>query len=649
MIFAIKKQIKKHFSLGISRLFGIDFTPESVSVEFPQTREMGDISVTSAFDLAKILRKAPRIIACEIAEGIPLPDFCEKMEVAGAGYINLYFDRKEIFRSILTEKPLYVAGSSKGKIIVEHTNINPNKAAHIGHIRNAVIGDTLVRLLKYQGFEVEVQNFIDDTGVQVADIVAGFVHLEKRCLKEIQEIREPLDKYCWKLYSKVSDFFAEDEERKNLRGQILRKLEKGEGEEGAVGRYISSEITRCHLRTMRRLGVTYDLLPKESDILALDFWTCAFEKLKGSDFLYRAQDEKKKGCWVMKLSESQLFKDMEDADKILIRSNGTVTYTAKDIAYQMWKLGILGKDFNYTRFIKYEDGAEVWTTSPEGETGKCFGNADKVYNVIDVRQAYLQNIVNESLRMLGFQKEADSSVHFSYEMVAMSPASCIEMGIKLSEDESRKDFIEMSGRRGIGVQADDLIDSLVSKAVKEVGKRNPDFSEQEVWDAGTAIASAALRYFMVKFTKNKLITFDFDEVLSFEGETGPYLQYSVVRAENIIRKLNEEKGIAAENVQKLIDDADLGTLSQNSQWEIIYRILMFEDSVFGSISSLELSYIAHYAYNLAKEFNSFYHNNPVMNEKNSKIQATRVLIVIGFIGTMRKTLNLLGIDVPRRM
>ncbi len=650
MLTSIKNKVRKLICSAVTDCYEINFLPEAVKLEYPQDRKMGDIAVTVGFDLAKVLKKAPRIIASELVDYMSVPDYCSDITVAGAGYINIYLNREKVLIGLLSDSALSERKKQQQKIIVEHTNINPNKAAHIGHLRNAVMGDVLVQLLSYSGAEVEVQNFIDDTGVQVADIVVGFVHIEKKSLKEVKAIKGRLDYYCWELYSKVSKFYAEDNARLQLRAETLRNLESGNGTEGEMGRYIAQTISTCHLKTMEQLGITYHLLPKESDILGLDFWDCAFEKLKSSNALYFADDEKKKGCWVMKLSDSPLFQDMEEADKILVRSNGTVTYTAKDIAYQMWKFGILGKDFCYEPFYEYDSKNKVWTTSVTGKKEKNFGKADKVYNVIDVRQSYLQSVVKESLRILGFSEHADNSIHFSYEMVALSPSSCLEMGISLSEEEKKKDFIEMSGRKGIGVKADDLVNTLILKATEEVRKRNEGFSSDEAECAGKKIAMAALRYFMIKFTKNKLITFDFDEVLSFEGETGPYLQYSVVRAENIFRKLSEKYNVTTDSIDNLLENSDLTTVNKDSeQWNLLYRILSFDEIIDNSIASLELSYIAKYAYSLARDFNSFYHNNSIINEQNNAVRSTRVLITVLFLKTMKVTLSLLGIEIPDKM
>ncbi len=307
---------------------------------------------------------------------------------------------------------------------------------------------------------------------------------------------------------------------------------------------VADAIVECHLDTMLRLGIEYDVLPRESEILHLQFWATAFELLKQRGAIYFETEGKNSGCWVMAGSH---FKDnaAEQDSKVIVRSNGTVTYVGKDIAYQMWKFGILGKDFHYKPLRTYPDGHCVWVATDEPYEGQApvFGGGVEVYNVIDSRQSYLQDVVVAGLRALGNGKQADSSIHFSYEMVALSPRTCVEMGIQLSEEEQRQPYVEVSGRKGLGVKADDLIDKLIEKAKAEVDSRHEGKPEAERLDIATQIAVGSLRYFLLKFTRNTVIAFDLQEALSFEGETGPYVQYAAVRARNILRKL-EERGEA---------------------------------------------------------------------------------------------------------
>src|SRR5580693_860387 len=511
---------------------------------------MGEMASPISFELAKRLKRAPRQIAQEIASEIGAIPGVAKIEVAGAGYLNVFLDRGTFFagmRNSLREEAVapVAAASSRPKIVVEHTNINPNKAAHIGHLRNAILGDTFVQLLRYSGERVEVQNLIDNTGVQVADVVLGFLHIEKKTPAEISALATApkFDYYCWDLYARVTNFLEEDKSRLALRGETMKVIEHGHGLEAEVGQIISNAIVHCHMNTMDRLGITYDVLPRESEILELKFWDMAFGLLKQRGAIHFSTAGKTAGCWVMHLDEGKEADEnaeaaSDDDAKIIVRSNGTVTYVGKDIAYQLWKFGLLGKDFNYAPFHTTASGHIVWTTRVQAsEPGApAFGHADRVYNVIDARQSYLQKIVFAGLRALGFNAQAARSNHFSYEIVALTPRCATEMGYQLSPEDAQRSYVEVSGRRGLGVKADDLLDKLEAAARAEVDQRHPDRAEKERAEITKAVSIGALRYFMVRFARNTIIAFDFNDALSFEGETGPYCQYAVVRIRGIWRK-----------------------------------------------------------------------------------------------------------------
>ena len=329
--------------------------------------------------------------------------------------------------------------------------------------------------MKWLGHRVETQNYIDDTGVQVADVVVAFQHLEPKSLADVRPmIDDPdvrFDYYCWDVYSKMASYYAAHPEAQQWRRDTLHEIERHEGDTFDFASTIARAIVKRHIATMLRLGITYDLLPKESDIIALHFWDRAFDLLKASGAVIQETEGKHKDCWVMKLDESAEFEGMNEPDKILVRSNGTVTYTGKDIAYQLWKFGLLDRTFNFRKFWTYPDGHVLWETT-SGDDGSAdaprFGGAQKVVNVIDVRQAYLQKVVKEGVRQLGHAREAENSIHFSYEMVALTPATAKALGIEVSEEDSKKPYLEMSGRKGLGVKADDLIDALQSKAAESV-------------------------------------------------------------------------------------------------------------------------------------------------------------------------------------
>jgi arginyl-tRNA synthetase len=617
----------------------------------PPEVAMGDVGFPLAFGLAKALRRPPREIAEELVREIGEIEGVSRLEVAGAGYVNAYLRRGQFLADLVKRPPGPRAGSAGGKVVVEHTNINPNKAAHIGHLRNAVLGDTLVRLFRHAGRSVEVQNYIDDTGVQVADVVVGFEVLEEKGLEEVRAI-ERLDHHCWDLYARVTRWYEEDDARRGERSRVLQAMEEGEGETAELAALVAERVAECHLRTMERLGVRYDLLTHESDILRHHFWEAAFLRMRNRGVVHEESEGRNEGCWVMELASSEEFAGMEDADKVLVRSDGTVTYVGKDIAYQMWKFGVLGKDFRYGRHPFSRPDYELWTTrTEEPEEGRSFGGAERVYNVIDVRQSYLQKVVKESLRASGFEEQAEASIHYAYEFVALSPQAAREMGVAGAGEEGKA--LGMSGRQGLGVKADDLIDMLEETARREVAQRNPEMDAEEVNGIGHALAVSALRYFMLKFTRNKLIAFDFEEALAFEGETGPYLQYSVVRARNILRKLEEaerwQTGRAREHAEDsvfaLLEDPETG----DEVWGLVRLIGRLGEFLELALSSEEQAHLARYAFNLAQSFNHFYHKHYLLQERDDGIMADRAVIVEVFLREMERVLDLLGIEAPQRM
>ena len=635
-----------------------------VVAEQPPRVELGDLAFPFCFELAKHLRRAPRQIAAEIVQDLPDLPGVAKMEVAGPGYLNCFLKRDDIFRRLLqsTEDQPFHLGS--GKVILEHTNINPNKAAHIGHLRNAVLGDTFARLLRSVGERVEVQNYIDDTGVQVADVVVGFKYLEKKTLEEIKALPGKFDYYCWDLYARVSSFYEAVPENRELRGRTLREIEAGEGETADIACYVSRTIVRCHLETMNRIGVAYDLLPKESDILHLNFWSHAFQRLKDAKAIHYETEGKHRGCWVMRAGEYSLHGQVRstdnaghEEDKIIVRSNGTVTYVGKDIAYQLWKLGLLGMDFFYRPFHAYPDGHRVMMTSSEANqdpTNSDFGRGERVYNVIDSRQSYLQNIVVAGLRALGFHLQADRSTHFSYEMVGLSPACCQDLGIRLSEEDRRRPYVEVSGRKGLGVKADDLIDRLLEKAAAEVEARHPQLPAREVEAISHSIAVGALRYFLLKYTRNSIIAFDFREALSFEGETGPYLQYTVVRINSIFRKVEAlDSRFSRQSLLEFMDQpkaaAFLGQAISDDFWTLIYLAAQLETQIRVAIHNCEPAGVAKYLFNLAQALNHFYHRHRIKDEPDPLRKGFYLALITILRDQLQQGLDLLGISVPERM
>jgi arginyl-tRNA synthetase len=618
--------------------------PEIMLNQTPKV-EFGELATPVCFELARELKRPPRAIAEELISKAGKIDGVEKMDVAGAGYINFYLDRAAAVRgSRLKGYP-----SDTEKVIVEHTNINPNKAAHIGHLRNAAIGDTFVRILQSGGRTVEVQNYIDNTGVQVADVIVGLKYVEKKSLEAVRQMAaDPgtkFDYYCWDVYARVSPFYELEDPKYSLRGQTLREIEEGNNETAELAELVAMTIVRCHLKTMARINVHYDLLPRESDILHLKFWDYAFNQLRERQAITLETEGKNKGCWVMRLES-----EGHDDDKIIVRSNGTVTYVGKDIAYQLWKLGLLHQDFLYDLFDADRD---IWETTSSGgrPDHPHFGGGRTVYNVIDVRQSYLQSVVRQGLLALGYEEQAKRSIHFSYEVVALSPACAEQLGIATSP-EDKKGYIEVSGRKGQGVKADDLLDMLESEARKEVDKRNPELGRYEAAEISHQIAVGALRYFLLKFTRTQIIAFDFREALNFDGETGPYLQYAAVRGNNIINKLREtDRDFDFGSVQRFLNDPKLaGFLDEADDiWDLLYLSLRVDEIANQVIATLEPATLAKYAFTLAQRFSLFYHRYRIISEEDPDRRVFYILTVDLVRESLIKALDLMGIQIPRRM
>ncbi|MGA9354681.1 MAG: arginine--tRNA ligase [Terriglobales bacterium] len=673
------------------------FEIANVVVEQPPKIEFGEYALPIAFELARKLRKAPRKIAEEIVAGIGLVPGIQKFEVAGAGYINVRVNRGEAAAALAADQA-EPTNLSKGKVLVEHSSINPNKAAHIGHLRNAILGDTFVRLLRFAGRQVDVQNYIDNTGVQVADVVVGFLYIEKKSRAEIEALAAAphFDFYCWDLYASVSRWYEEDKQNLTARGATMRAIEEGHNETAQIAELISTAVLRRHLETMERLDIEYDFLPRESEILHLHFWDAAFTKLKEAGVLTFEGEGKNKGCWVMRRAGTGKEKAGAGADnssaqagktsgksidevltdigldrlgnsaqkiaaedqKVIVRSNGTVGYVGKDIAYHMWKFGLLGRDFSYRKFFRDPDQHDCWISTTPDDPGAAkdhphFGDVAEIYNVIDARQSEAQNTVIEALRGLGHDEAADRYTHFSYEMVALTPRCAAELGYQLSEEEKARPWIEVSGRKGFGVKADDLLDALIGSARSEVDSRHPELRHVERAAIATQIAIGALRYFMLKFTKSAVIAFDFKEALSFEGETGPYAQYAVVRATNIFRKGGFDADSFLSDAARHISPADLAKYldgeSGDGIWELWVAAAKTSYVVSQCIAAAEPAYLAKHAFQLAQLFNTFYHQHPILTEADESRK--RFLLTTAAIvrRELTRVLAIMGITVPSVM
>lgn len=607
------------------------------TLEAPPRAEFGDLATNICFQLAKKLKKSPQKIAEEIIKKIEIrkDSLISKVE-AKDGYINFFFNwkriQKELLKEILQNQENYGKPKiSKEFVMVEHTSVNPNKALHIGHARNACLGDCLTRLLKFCGHDVVIANYIDDTGNQIADIVVGFKFLnfpeEKEGIK--------FDHYCGdEVYVKVNKIYKEKPELLKKRKFVIKMIEEGNNEIATYAKALAEKVLRSQLQTLWRLGIHYDLLNWESDIIHSKLWEKAFKLLKEKKYVYYATEGKNKGCWLFKLSHLPEFRGLETPDKILVRSDGTVVYAGKDIAYAMWKHGLLEHDFNYKKFIKQPNGTVLWeTTSEKGEAKHPkFNDVDTSINVIDVRQSHEQSIVATAVKIVGKKKK--EYIHYAYEVVSLSRNTAKKLGIEFDET---KQFVHMSGRKGYFVNVDTLLDALFKKAYEETKRRNPDATEEFLKQVAEAIAIGTLRYEMVKMTPEKLMVFDMDEALRLEGNTAPYLQYAHTRCCGILRKTG-----------KWNEQFEIDKITREEK-KLVKKLLEFSEIVEKAARELRPNYICNYAYELATVLSEFYHVCPVIKAESKKIRDFRLTLIKATQIILKISLNLLGIKALEKM
>ncbi len=663
----LQAQLQGRVAELVEERYGV--TLPGFAVELPPTIELGEMALTVALQLARPLRKAPRAIAAELQPALEQLPGVESVHIAGAGYLNVKLNRAEVLRRIAADEHAVVGGA--GFRLLEHTSINPNKAAHVGHLRNAILGDSFGRMLRpgvgdelswKPGYDVGVQNYIDNTGVQVADIVVAVTELRGMSLEDVRqwltetlESNERLDYLCWDLYAQVSQWYeadpSETARRKQVRLDTLHAIEAGGNNTAEIAELLATSVLRCHLATMERLGIEYDFLPRESEILHLHFWEAARQLMVDKGVLYHETAGKNAGCWVMRRAsaagaEVAAGEPDEDA-KIIVRSNGTVTYVGKDIAYHLWKFGLLGLDFGYAKFHEYPDRT-CWISTVHGEEPHpSFGHASAVYNVIDSRQDEPQAQVKEALRALGFVAESEHYTHLNYAMVALTPRCAEELGYTLKDEDKGRAYIEVSGRKGFGVRADDLIDRMIAAAREEVDRRQPELEASEREAIAQAIGVGALRFFMLRFTRNTVIAFDFRDALSFEGETGPYVQYAAVRAANIFRKagVREAEALAA------VADLDVAALlaGENDIWELWLMASRLTLVLEQAIAAAEPAVLARYVFALAQGFNNFYHRHNILKETDAVRRALLLATAAVARRELVRALGWLGIAVPSAM
>ena len=606
---------------------------EEPRVEPARSPEFGEVASLAAFDLAKKLGKSPQHVAVELAGKVkPREGLVESVEAVG-GYINFRVDWRryasEIVSSVLREKERYGSSDIGGgrRVLVEHTSVNPNKALHVGHARNVCLGDTLTRILGFLGYEVLTLNYVDDSGAQMADVVLGFTELDYP-LEPPPGMR--FDEYCGdKVYVEVARKTEDDPGLAELKKRIAKAIESRKGRYYEVNKWVAERVMRRQLETCWRLGARYDILNMESDILAYDLWGEVFEKLKEKRAAYLAEAGPKAGCWLLNLSDHPVLS--KEGDEVLVKSDGATTYVARDIAYAAWKLGGTSKDFTYRVWGRNPDGTEILVTDLEGEVRKPLGEVALSVNVIDARQKRPQEIVRHALKLLGL--EAERYIHYAYEVVALSVRDAVKLGYR---PERREKMVHMSGRRGLYVKADQMLDMLREKAAEETRKRRPEWSDEKVMEVAEKIAVGAMRYALVKPDPDKLIVLDTEEITRLEGNTGPYLQYTHARACRILEKARVEPSWEAPE-----------SLSKEEK-TVLRRIASFQVVVEEAGKALSPKSIANYAYRLASEFSLFYERIPVLQAPEG-VREFRLGIVAAFKTTLANAMNLLGIPALEEM
>jgi len=636
------KALQRQYAERITEYLSPEFSVQPGDVQFsiPPNRKYGDLSTTLPFLLAKRLKAKPidigrRMVSLLSGRFSPMA----VVSLAGGGFVNFTLDRHCFLRYLLDHMNVRPEPREE-RIVVEHTSINPNKAAHIGHLRNACLGDTLARSLAYLGYPVEVQNYIDDTGIQVADVVWGLLNILEMSPRKIREIEDPAA-MLWDVYPRVSKQIGEDTANEKERNRVHKAIEERREPEYGVADWISRRVLEDHIRVMASIGIRYDLLVRERDIIELDLFQRTAGILVEKGIMYESRDPEKKGCQVIRYRH-------EDLEKVVVRSNGTATYIAKDLAYTFWKVGMFSDDFPYRVFSDYPDGKRILTSDFNGgDEKRTFGAARRVYNVIDVRQSYLQSIIAQVLDELEPESaEARRFVHFSYEMVALTPRCVRELGLPLSEDDESKPWVEVSGRKGIVVKAEDLITQLADRSREEVDKRNPDLPVRERDMIAVQIAVGALRYFMIKFNARAVIAFDFKDALAFEGDTGPYLQYTLVRLNSILRKLEgAEKDAPAVEA----DPRRLGEKESAAFFDLLLQLSDGDNRIEAALENQDLSGIANHAFALCQTFNRYYHGYPVVNETDPHLRILRIQLLLLVRERLGRLLDLMGIPVPERM
>ena len=603
----------------------ISFLVESAKPGF------GDASSNISFLLAKKLQKNPKEIGDMLSEHYmkSKSTLVSKVESHYSGYLNFFADWEKLNQLILSESYLDTFGSidlgENSTIVVEHTSVNPNKALHIGHIRNVVIGDSIGRILEKSNYKVNILNYVDDSGLQVADIIVGFQHFG---FTQQPPDGKKFDQYCGDdVYVKTTEKYEIDPGLEEIRKNTLKELEDGNSETAKFADRITRQVLENQLETCWNLGVSYDCINFESQIIRSGLWSDIFEKLKEMNLLEFENDGKNAGCWVIR-------GDNNEEDKVIVRSNGTATYIAKDIPYAAWKLGLLKDPFNYKKYEKTQPGIRIlWqTTLADSIDPKQKFSGEKVITVIDSRQARLQKII--TTLMSKFKSVETAYVHLAYESVTLSPTTAQTLGLNTDGKQA-----QMSGRKGVYVNADSVYDLLKNKTIEETQKRHPEMLISEIQKIAHHLSVGTLRYEMIKQDLDKIIAFDLIKSLSLEGDTAPYIQYTHARASRIIEKSARIPSI----------DIDFSLLSDKSELELIKTIGLFDIHVMNAAKNLSPKVMARYCHDLAVAFNSFYEHVKVLDIGDERLEDSRLCLVNSFKQTLEKALELLGITAPDMM
>ena len=608
----------------------------------PLQQEFGDLSCNIAFLLSKRLKKPPSKIATELAEAIRpriQGSYILSVDSVG-GHINLkanyaLLSPATISNVLSNPKNYGCPNIGQGRhIVIEHTSVNPNKALHVGHMRNVIIGDTLYRIMRATNHRTTVLNYVDDSGVQIADIIVGFKFAGFPLAPPTKN--QKFDQYCGdEVYVKINEIYERDPQVAEKRKLVLKEIEEGKSEIAHFAMNITLRVLREQLKTCWRMKVRYDLLNFETHIVGSKLWSKTFELLKTNGIARYEAEGKNKGCWVIGAEGGE-------EDKVLVRSDGTATYIAKDIPYAAWKLGLVKDPFYYSKYIEQWDGSWLYATDLVAGTSKSFpdgtfNGGERVITIIDSRQSRLQRIISQVLSKIGVGG-GNKYVHLSYEAVTLSSDTAKEFGIDIGD----RQFMHMSGRKGIYINADYVLDALHAKAYEEVRNRNPDFSDQQLNKIAEEISISAIRYNMIKQDVDKIITFDIKESLSLEGDTGPYLQYAYARSQRILEKSQQVIIVGRTN-------SAFDRLTHQSEIALIKEIAKLDFVVENAAKSLSLKSLARYAYDLAMTFNLFYEKVPVLREQDNEVRMARLGLVNAFGITLKNTLELLGITALDRM